>query len=126
MKTLVVILLIVAAIAGIVYAATKYLKAFKDEDNDGIPGEIEEKFQDVKEDVEDFVEDAKEHLEEVKEDLVEFVEEVKDIPSKLTRKKPGARKKKSAAKTKKETETKSVSKKVEKGDYYKTPRKAKN
>jgi len=94
MKTLLIILLVLAVVAGIVYAATKYFKAFKDLDNDGIPDVVEDKFEEVKDKVEDKIENVKDHVEDIKEDLVDFVEEVKDLPKKLTRKKPGRSKSK--------------------------------
>lgn len=79
------LILVLVVIAAGVYVATKYFKKFKDEDNDGIPDVVEDKFEDVKEKVVD-----------IKEDVEDFIEEVKDVPAKLTRKKPGRAKKPSA------------------------------
>jgi len=83
MKTLLIVLLVLAVVAGAVYIATKYFKAFTDLDKDGIPDVVEDKYEDAKE----FVEKAKEKVQDV-------VEEVKDLPKKVTRRKPGRDKKK--------------------------------
>lgn len=48
MKTILVILLIVAVIAGGIYVATKYFGLFTDKDKDGIPDEVEDAVKDVK------------------------------------------------------------------------------
>ena len=98
MKTLLIVLLVLAVAAGAVYVATKYFKAFKDEDKDGIPDVVEDKYADVKEDVEDAIEDVKEFAEDVKDKVEDIVEEVKDLPKKVTRKKPGRAAKKTTAK----------------------------
>ena len=100
MKTLLIVLLVLAVAAGIVYVATKYFKAFKDLDKDGIPDVVEDKYEDVKEDVEDAIEDVEEFTEDVKEKAEDIIEEVKDVPKKLTRKKPGRAAKKAPAKKK--------------------------
>jgi len=106
------LILVLVVIAAGVYVATKYFKKFKDEDNDGIPDVVEDKFEEVKDKVED-----------IKEDVEDFIEEVKDVPAKLTRKKPGPRKKSTKSTPKpaaKSTGTKSGSG----AGYYKTNRKA--
>ena len=98
MKTLLIVLLVLAVAADAVYVATKYFNPFKDEDKDGIPAVVEDKYADVKEDVEDAIEDVKEFAEKAKDKVEDIVEEVKDLPKKVTRKKPGRATKKTAAK----------------------------
>lgn len=85
MKTLLIVLLVLAVAAGAVYVATKYFKAFKDLDKDGIPDVVEDKYEDVK----NVIEDAKEIIEKAKAKVGGIVEEVKDLPKKVTRRKPG-------------------------------------
>ena len=125
MKTLLIILLVLAVVAGIVYAATKYFKAFKDLDNDGIPDVVEDKFEEVKDKVEDKFEDVKEHVEDIKEDLEDFLKDVKYLPKKITRKKPGRSKKPATTTTKTEPKTKGTvtrTKASSTSDYYKNKR----
>jgi F0F1-type ATP synthase membrane subunit b/b' len=73
MKTLGIIVLLLAVVAAGVYVATKFFGKFKDEDKNGIPDVIEDKVEDIKE----FVEDAKEEVEEVIEKGKAVAKEVK-------------------------------------------------
>jgi gas vesicle protein len=79
MKTLLIVLLVLAVAAGAVYVATKYFKAFKDEDKDGIPDVVEDKYDDIKEDVEDAIEDVKEVAKTVKKRAKRVKEELSDV-----------------------------------------------
>ena len=47
MTTLLIIILIVAALAGVTWVLTKYFNLFADADEDGIPDEVEETVEDV-------------------------------------------------------------------------------
>ena len=75
MKTIAIILLVLAIVAACIFVATKYFKKFKDLDNDGIPDAIEDKVEEVKVIVEEVKKRAKRVVEETK-DVVEAVKEV--------------------------------------------------
>jgi len=47
MNTLLIIILIVAALAGVTWVLTKYFNLFADADEDGIPDEVEDTIEDV-------------------------------------------------------------------------------
>ena len=47
MNTLLIIILIIIALAGITWVLTKYFNLFADADKDGIPDEVEETVEDV-------------------------------------------------------------------------------
>lgn len=75
MKTLLIIILVLAVVAGAVFVATKYFKTFKDLDNDGIPDAVEDKVEEVKVVAKEVKKRAKRVVEETK-DVVEAVKEV--------------------------------------------------
>lgn len=79
MKTLLVIILIVAVIAGGIYVATKYLGLFTDNDKDGIPDEIEDKVAEAKEVVEKTTTEVKRRARRVKQELNDVAEAAKDV-----------------------------------------------
>jgi len=75
MKTISIIILVLAAIAGAVWVGTKFFGLTKDNNKNGIPDEIEDAIDDIKNTVEKY----KITVEEVKE--VKEVEEVKEVNS---------------------------------------------
>ena len=75
MKTLFIIILILAAIAGGVWVATKYFGLFSDSDKDGIPDEVEETVAKGKA----VVEETKRRARRVKEELGDVVDQAKDV-----------------------------------------------
>jgi hypothetical protein len=79
MKTILIILAIAAVAAGAIYIATKYFKAFKDVDNDGIPDEVEDKVAEGKAAVTKTVKQVKTRAKRVKEELGDVVDAAKDV-----------------------------------------------
>ena len=75
MKTILIILIALAVIAGAIYIATKYFGVFNDTDKDGIPDEIEDKVEDVKK----TVKVVKARAKRVKQELNDVVESAKDV-----------------------------------------------
>ena len=78
MKTILIILLIVAAIAGAVWAGTKFFGLAKDRDNDGIPDEVEDAIDDVKA----TAKVVKARAKNVKKELGDVVSAIKGKPTK--------------------------------------------
>ena len=81
MKTIFIILLVIAAVAGAVWVGTKFFGLAKDRDADGIPDEVEDKFDDIKDKVEDTVDDVKEVVEEIKDRAKNVKDELADVVS---------------------------------------------
>ena len=75
MKTILIILFVVASFSLAVYIATKYFKKFKDVDGDGIPDAVEEKVEEVKVVAKEVKKRAKRVVEESK-DVVNAAKEV--------------------------------------------------
>lgn len=59
MKTILVLILVVAAIAAAIYLATKKFGLFADKDNDGIPDKVEDAVAKGKKKVKETIEDLK-------------------------------------------------------------------
>ncbi len=90
MKTLLIILLVLAIVAAGIYVATKYFKKFKDLDNDGIPDAIEDKIEQGKaivKEVKERVERVQEELGDVKAAAKELVNQAGDVVA-AAKKKP--------------------------------------
>ena len=68
MKTILVIILIAAVIAGGIYVATKYFGLFRDEDKDGIPDQVE-----------DTAAEGKKRAQRVKEELKDVKDAAKNV-----------------------------------------------
>ena len=68
MKTILIILLVLAAVAGAVWVGTKFFGLTKDEDKDGIPDEVE-----------DTVKEVKRRAKRVKEELSDVKDAIKDV-----------------------------------------------
>ena len=79
MKTLLVIILIVAVVAAGIYVATKYLGLFTDNDKDGIPDEVEAKVEKAKTAVKNTTTEVKRRARRVKEELKHVAEAAKDV-----------------------------------------------
>lgn len=79
MKTILVIILVAAVIAGAIWVATKYFGLFTDADNDGIPDEVEEKVATAKEAVKKTTNEVKRRAKRVKEEAKDVVDAVKDV-----------------------------------------------
>lgn len=78
MKTILIILLVLAAIAGAVWVGTKFFGLAKDTDKDGIPDEVEDAVEDAKE----VVAEVKKRAKAVKAELGDVVSAVKGKPTK--------------------------------------------
>ena len=78
MKTILIIILVVAAIAGAIFVATKYFGLFSDTDKDGIPDEVEN----VVEDVKATAKEVKRRAKRVKEELGDVAAAAKGKPRK--------------------------------------------
>ena len=68
MKTILIILLVLAAVAGAVWVGTKFFGLAKDDDKDGIPDEVE-----------DTVKEVKRRAKRVKEELSDVKDAIKDV-----------------------------------------------
>ena len=80
MKTVLIILALLAIGAGVVYFLIKKGK-IKDEDGDFIPDVVEDKVEDIKEDVEETIKKAKTRVKKVKAEIKDVVEELDDVVS---------------------------------------------
>lgn len=79
MKTILIIGLVLAIVAGAIWVSTKYFGLFSDADKDGIPDEVEETVEDVKEAVEKTKKTVKRRAKRVKEELKDVKDAVKDV-----------------------------------------------
>lgn len=79
MKTILVIILVAAVVAGAIWVATKYFGLFTDADKDGIPDEVEEKVEDVKEAVQKTTTEVKRRARRVKQELKDVKDAVKNV-----------------------------------------------
>lgn len=80
MKTVLIILALLAIGAGVVYFLIKKGK-IKDEDGDFIPDAIEDKVEDIKSDVKKTVNKAKTRVKKVKAEIGDVVAELSDVVS---------------------------------------------
>ena len=80
MKTILIILLLLAIGAGVVYFLIKKGK-IKDADGDFIPDFIEDKVEDIKDDVKSTVKKVKARVKKVKAEISDVVEELGDVVS---------------------------------------------
>lgn len=93
MKTILIIVLVLAVVAGAVWVGTKYFGLTKDEDKDGIPDKVEDTAKEVKRRAKRVKEELKDVGDAVK-DVVEQVGDIKDAAKGKPRKgrKPRAKK----------------------------------
>ena len=75
MKTILIIVLVLAAIAGAVYVGTKFFGLTKDDDKDGIPDKVEDTVKEVKR----RANRVKEELKDVKDAAIDVVDQVGDV-----------------------------------------------
>ena len=75
MKTILVIILVLAIVAGAIWVSTKYFGLFADADKDGIPDEVE----DAVEDVNATAKEVKRRAKRVKEELGDIGDAVKEV-----------------------------------------------
>lgn len=79
MKTILVIILALAVVAGAIWVATKYFGLFSDADKDGIPDEVEEKVAQAKTAVKKTTTQVKQRAQRVKEELKDVADAAKDV-----------------------------------------------
>ena len=75
MKTILVIILVLAVVAGAIWVATKYFGLFADADKDGIPDEVEEKVEEVTTAVKNTTQEVKRRAKRVKEEISNMLTE---------------------------------------------------
>ena len=75
MKTILVIILVAAVVAGAIWVATKYFGLFSDSDKDGIPDKVEDAVEDVKA----TAKEVKQRAKRVKEELKDVADAAKDV-----------------------------------------------
>jgi len=83
MNTLLLIILVVAGLAGIVWVLTKYFNLFADADKDGIPDEVEETVEDVTNAVKNTTKEVKRRAKRVKEELNDIGDAAKDLANQV-------------------------------------------
>jgi uncharacterized protein YoxC len=83
MNTLLLIILVVAGLAGIVWVLTKYFNLFADVDEDGIPDEVEEKVETAKKTVKRTTKEVKRRANRVKEELNDIKVSAKDLANQV-------------------------------------------
>ena len=101
MKTILIIILVLAIAAGAVWVSTKYFGLFADADKDGIPDEIEDAVDDVKSTAKEVKRRAKlvkEELKDIGGAAKELVNQVGDVGKAVKGKPRAGRKKKSTKK----------------------------
>lgn len=122
MNTILIIVLVIAVIAGGVYVGTKYFGLTKDEDKDGIPDKVE-----------DAAKEVKTRAKRVKQELKDVSEAVKDVAEQagdvIQAAKGGSKRKGRKPRKKAAPKTTGTTKRTggsgggyDKGDYYKTKR----
>jgi beta-lactam-binding protein with PASTA domain len=79
MKTILIIVLILALVAGAVYVGTKFFGLTKDEDKDGIPDIVEDKVADAKSAVKKTTKEVKRRAKRVKEELKDVADAASDV-----------------------------------------------
>lgn len=79
MKTILVIILVLAVVAGAIWVATKYFGLFSDADKDGIPDEVEEKVEEAKAAVKKTTTEVKKRARRVKQELKDVKDAVKNV-----------------------------------------------
>ena len=79
MKTILIIVLVLALVAGAVYVGTKFFGLAKDDDKDGIPDVVEDKVEDAKEAVQKTAKEVKRRARRVKEELKDVADAAKDV-----------------------------------------------
>ena len=79
MKTILIIIAVLAAVAGAVWVGTKFFGLTKDQDKDGIPDAVEDAVDDVKE----VAAEVKRRAQNVKKELKDVVAEAKDVADAL-------------------------------------------
>jgi phage-related minor tail protein len=79
MKTILVIILVLAVIAGGIWVATKYFGLFSDADKDGIPDEVEEKVASAKATVKKTTNEVKHRAKRVKEEIQDIGGAAKEL-----------------------------------------------
>ena len=78
MNTILIVVLVIAAIAGAVWVGTKFFGLAKDDDKDGIPDVVEDKVADAKEAVVNTTKEVKRRAKRVKEELKDVGEAISD------------------------------------------------
>ena len=100
MNTTLIIILVLAVAAGVIWVSTKYFGLFADSDKDGIPDEVEDAVEDVKA----TAKEVKRRAKRVKEELSDIGDAVKEVGNqvgdvaKAVKGKPRTGRKKKAAK----------------------------
>jgi hypothetical protein len=83
MKTILVIILVLAVIAGGIWVATKYFGLFSDADKDGIPDEVEETVEDAKAAIKKTTKEVKRRAKRVKEEIQDIGGAAKELANQV-------------------------------------------
>ena len=79
MKTILIIVLVVAVIAGAIWVGTKFFGLAKDDDKDGIPDVVEDKVEDAKEAVQKTTKEVRRRANRVKQELKDVKDAAKNV-----------------------------------------------
>ena len=83
MNTILVIILVLAVVAGAIWVSTKYFGLFADADKDGIPDEVEETVEEVTTAVKNTTKEVKRRAKRVKEEIGDIGDAAKELANQV-------------------------------------------
>tara|TARA_R110000796_G_C14469418_1_gene425407 strand:- start:738 stop:1055 length:318 start_codon:yes stop_codon:yes gene_type:complete len=83
MKTILIIILVLAIAAGAIWVSTKYFGLFADADKDGIPDEVEDTVADAKSKINKTTKEVKRRAKRVKEEISDIGDAAKELANQV-------------------------------------------